>query len=65
MMTRETRRLFDENFANTEEAFALLGLISAEFQSDPSSVACFDSRIVERVLWCVARRREFEKHHLF
>lgn len=41
---------------NIEEAFTLLGLISAEFQSDPSSVACFDLRIVERVKRCVESR---------
>jgi len=31
------------------EAFALLDLVSAEFRSDPTSVQCFDLRIVERV----------------
>lgn len=46
-----------EEIANTEEAFTLLGLISAEFQSDPSSVACFDLRIVQRVKDCVEKRK--------
>jgi len=46
-----------EEIANTEEAFTLLGVINAEFQSDPSSVACFDLRIVERVKACVERRK--------
>ena len=31
------------------EATILLGLINAEFQSDPMSVQCFDLRIVRRV----------------
>jgi len=30
------------------EAIQLLDLINAEWQSDPMSVQCFDSRIVER-----------------
>ncbi len=36
-----------------EEAFHLLGLVSAEFRSDPMSVQCFDLRIVDRVNKCV------------
>ena len=46
-----------EEIANTEEAFTLLGLISAEFQSDPSSVACFDLLVVARVKACVEKRK--------
>ncbi len=46
-----------EEIANTEEAFTLLGLISAEFRSDPSSTACFDLRNVERVNECVRKRK--------
>ncbi len=46
-----------EEIANTEEAFTLLDLISAEFQSDPSSVACFDLRVVARVKACVEKRK--------
>ena len=32
------------------EALELIGLIAAEFKSDPQSVQCFDKRIVERVI---------------
>jgi hypothetical protein len=53
----------ESNFENQDEAFRLLELINAEFQSDPQSVQCFDLRIVERVKWCVARRREFVKNN--
>lgn len=35
------------------EAFSLLKLIDAEFQSDPMSVQCFDLRVVERVRKCI------------
>lgn len=57
-VTAAERRI-EENFANTTEAFSLLGLINAEFQSDPMSTQCFDARIVERVKLCVAKRCHF------
>ena len=53
----KTLEAFSEEIKNTEEAFTLLGLISAEFQSDPSSVACFDLRVVARVKACVEKRK--------
>jgi len=37
------------------EAFELLALIVAEFESDPMSVQCFDLRIVERAKRVVAK----------
>lgn len=40
-----------------EEAEQLLGLINAEFQSDPMSVQCFDLRIVKRVKDFVEKAR--------
>lgn len=52
-------RDIEANFDNTREAFALLGLIDAEFRSDPMSVQCFDLRLVERVKQCVAARKAF------
>jgi hypothetical protein len=64
-MSREQERLIEDNFNNTMEAFELLDLIWAEFQSDPTSTQCFDARIVERVKWCVARRKNFEKRSVF
>lgn len=60
-LTREAERAIEDNFENQREAFVLLDLINAEFRSDPMSVQCFDSRIVERVRLCVERRRAFEK----
>lgn len=53
----------ETNFNNTREAFELLKLIDAEFQSDPMSVQCFDLRIVERVKRCVDLRERFEKKY--
>lgn len=62
MTDLEQGRLIEDNFRNTDEAWALLDLINAEFQSDPNSTACFDARLVERVKWCVARHEHFKKH---
>jgi len=38
----------ERTFELKQEAIQLLDLINAEWQSDPMSVQCFDSRIVER-----------------
>lgn len=38
-----------------EEMFSLLELINSEFQSDPTSVQCFDLRIVDRVKQMVTK----------
>lgn len=35
------------------EAYQLLKLIDAEFTSDPTSVQCFDLRVVKRVRECI------------
>lgn len=51
----------EKSFDNTRDAHELLGLINAEFQSDPVSVQCFDLRVVERVKACVALRMELER----
>jgi len=53
----EEMLLIEEGFRNNDEAHALLDLINAEFTSDPMSVQCFDSRIVERVKVCVEKRK--------
>lgn len=46
---------------NEHEAFRLLALIDAEFQSDPLSVQCFDLRVVARVKACIAHRKASER----
>lgn len=53
----------DDDFGldNDHEAFRLLDLINAEFQSDPRSVQCFDLRIVARVKACIERRKSLER----
>ena len=42
-------RRIEEQVNLNMEAWALLDLINAEFQTDPMSVQCFDLRIVKRV----------------
>lgn len=45
--------------SDTEMEMArLLGLIDAEWQSDPKSVACFDLRIVEQVREILRQHKE-------
>lgn len=52
-----------EEVDNWHEAFELLGIIDAEFRSDPMSVQCFDLRVVERVRNCVAKYAELKKQN--
>lgn len=59
MLTDKAIKDIEDNFDNQMEAFRLLDLIDAEFRSDPSSTACFDLGIVDRVRQCVQRRRDF------
>lgn len=62
-MSREEERLIEDVWKNDAEAHELLALICAEFQSDPTSVQCFDLRVVDRVKMCVAKRELFEKNY--
>lgn len=56
-------RVFGDPFGvdNDHEAFKLLDLIDAEFRSDPTSVQCFDLRVVRRVRDCVEKRKQMER----
>lgn len=56
-------KLKDDPFGidNDHEAFKLLDLIDAEFRSDPTSVQCFDLRLVQRVKECIERRKKAER----
>lgn len=61
----KAQREIESAFENQREAFVLLDLIYAEFQSDPVSTQCFDARIVERVKWCLARHKAHVERHPF
>lgn len=61
LRNQKNERAIEDNFKNEKEAFDLLNLIDSEFRSDPMSTQCFDARIVERVRYCVEKRKAFEK----
>jgi hypothetical protein len=63
VFTPQAQRDIEANFDNQREAFTLLDLIVAEWESDPTSVQCFDLRMVERAKLCVARRKAFLKRN--
>jgi len=42
----------ERRFDALREAEQLIGLVAAEFNSDPMSVQCFDLRVVARVKAC-------------
>lgn len=47
-LTEKAARQMEQKRALEREAVELLAVIAAEFESDPTSVQCFDLRIVER-----------------
>ncbi len=47
-LTQEAIKAMDERFKLQHEAVQLLGLVVAEWKTDPMSVQCFDLRTVER-----------------
>ena len=61
-LTDIAAREIEEGFALNKEAWKLLDLIVAEWNSDPQSVQCFDLRIVERAKTAVKRRKEIDKY---
>jgi hypothetical protein len=58
-LSAKAEREMEDSFRNNEEAHTLLDLIDSEFRSDPMSTQCFDSRIVERVRYCVVSHKAF------
>lgn len=58
--TDKAEREIEETFDLTRRAWRTLDLICAEFTSDPQSVACFDSRVVEEAIQIVKRRRQIK-----
>lgn len=47
------------------ECRELINIISAEFESDPMSVQCFDLRIVERAIKAANLHRRYEDASIF
>jgi len=54
-LTDAAMQKMHERMKLEDEALDLLGLIVAEFESDPMSVQCFDLRTVERAKQVVAK----------
>jgi len=50
----KARLAFERGVGLKREGMHLLGLVVAEWMSDPQSVQCFDSRIVERAIKVIA-----------
>jgi hypothetical protein len=42
--------LMADEYLNTADVWTVLDLIVAEWQSDPTSVACFDGRLIDRAI---------------
>ncbi|MGV2021840.1 hypothetical protein ACQZ5U_02365 [Agrobacterium sp. 22-3639C1] len=49
-LTPKAQREMERKWEIEQRAIELLTIIAAEFRSDPSSVACFDLRIVEEAM---------------
>lgn len=60
-LTDAAARQIEEGFELNREAWRLLALVVAEWESDPMSVQCFDLRIVEDAKQAVKRRKEIDK----
>lgn len=59
-----------EQYSADDRVWHLMDLICAEWESDPLSTQCFDSRIVEEAKTLVAKRKRmqdpfnpFKNHH--
>jgi len=57
-LSDEAARELEERFRLERRAVQLLGIIVAEFQSDPMSVQCFDLRIVNEAIATVERLKK-------
>lgn len=59
-LTQKAQQELEETWQLQREAVELLGLIVAEWKSDPTSVQCFDLRTVERAKEVVARLEKLD-----
>lgn len=48
----------DNNYLETADVWTVLDLIAAEFEFDPMSVQCFDSRLVRRAIALAREHRQ-------
>jgi hypothetical protein len=57
-ITPKAEREMEERFKLEKEALHILDLVVAEWESDPTSVQCFDLRLVQRAKEVVARLKK-------
>lgn len=62
-MTKQAQAEIERMWKLRREAVTLLGVVVAEWKSDPASVACFDLRVVERAKTVVAELEKLESKH--
>ena len=61
----EAVKAIERGFELDRRVWQLMDLVVAEWESDPSSVACFDLRIVEESKKILAEKKALAKHDLF
>lgn len=57
-LTDKAQREMEERFKLESEALRIFDLVVAEWESDPTSVQCFDLRIVQRAKEIKARLKK-------
>ena len=57
-LTPKAQRELEERWTLEKEAIRILDLVVAEWSSDPTSVQCFDLRMVKRAEEVVARLKK-------
>jgi hypothetical protein len=63
-LSHKAEKAIEESFDLKREGMELLGLIAAEFKSDPMSVQCFDLRIVERTKYVTERLAQLKRENV-
>lgn len=63
-LTPLAQRQMEEAWNLRREAVTLLGHVVAEWESDPTSVKCFDLRLVERAKAVLQRLKQVDKYNV-
>lgn len=63
MITSKAEREIERIWQLRRDAVRVLGVIAAEFKSDPQSVQCFDLRVVEEAKAIVDELAKLEPKH--
>ena len=62
-LTPQAQNEIERMWMLRREAVRVLGLIVAEFKSDPQAVQCFDLRVVKRAEECIKELEPLELKH--